>query len=145
MLESSEEAGLHLPNSTLFLELYNIGICPSPPSLYEYFVPIQYNKLPTPTLTTKCCPKLQAILYKYFGEKTVQINKCVLSNVQAAITKNRLLVTNTVRSARCCPSKPFCPGFFLRSCKSRRLVAEVKKIGPAQLLTKVRRPTARTL
>lgn len=38
--------------------------------------------------------------YKYFGENTVQMNKCVLSAVHAAITNATLIATKTVIKMR---------------------------------------------
>ena len=110
---------------------------------YKHFVPNQNSKLPHTTLTPKCCPKLQAMLYKYFGLKTVQIKRCVLKSVQAAITNAKLAVTNTVNRLKCFSNTSFSPFFFSR--RSMRFVAEVQKIGPDQLDTNVRIPTARTL
>ena len=49
----------------------------------------------------RCCPKLQAIIYRYFGENTVQMNKCVLKAVQASITDRTLKAKNAVISDRC--------------------------------------------
>jgi hypothetical protein len=86
---------------------------------------------------------LQAILYRYFGENTVQTNKCVRCTVQVAIIKNRPVATKRVIS-------PWCRNRMLRSpaaCLRRRrsIEAEVHHIGPDQLLAKVRIPTATTL
>lgn len=63
-------------------------------------VPIQNNKPPKATLINKCCPKLHAMQYKYFGENTVQMNKCVLSAVHAAMTNATLIATKTVIKMR---------------------------------------------
>lgn len=127
-----------------YFSIPNIPSSLTSPLPYKYFSPNQNNKLPNPTLTTKCCPKLHAILYKYFGLNTVQINKCVLSTVQAPMTNTNAHVTNTVKSAKCLPSTPFSP---LRAFKfnNMRFVAEAQNTGPVQFETKVRMPTARTL
>lgn len=61
-------------------------------------VPNQYNRPPSPTLTTKCWPRLHATQYRYLGEKTVQMNKCVRRAVHAAMTDATLAVAKTVRS-----------------------------------------------
>lgn len=81
--------------------------------------------------------------YRYLGEKTVQMKRCVLSAVQAAMTEAMLAAVNAVRSEICCLKTSFCPSwtFFIRS----RLAAEVQKMGPDQLLMRVRNPTAMTL
>lgn len=81
--------------------------------------------------------------YKYLGEKTVHMNRCVLSVVQAAMTNATLTETKTVIKARCClwAFRWPCLYFFKRS----RLVADTQKSGPAQLLTRIRNPTATTL
>jgi hypothetical protein len=47
-------------------------------------------------LTSKCQPTAQAIAYKYFGENTVQMNKCVRKSVQAAITATKLAAVKAV-------------------------------------------------
>lgn len=107
------------------------------------YVPIQNKALPNTILTQRCCPRLHAMLYRYFGEKTVQMNKCVLNIVHARMTKNMLAAVKVVRSvrwharmlrrsARCC-------------WRSKRFVADVHQSGPDQLLTNARSPTAATL
>ena len=77
--------------------------------------------------------------YKYFGEKTVQINRCVLNAVHAAMTKATLIVVNSVVSMMCFPRTFLSPR--LDCSVSRTLVAVVQKTGPAQLLRNVRAPT----
>jgi hypothetical protein len=81
--------------------------------------------------------------YRYLGENTVQINKCVRRAVHAAITAAALNVVNTVRKARCCRNTLLWPAF--RFLTRRVLVAKVQYIGAAQLLIKVRIPTATAL
>ena len=58
--------------------------------------PSAQSSLPNPQQTIKCQPTAQAIAYKYFGEKTVQMNKCVRNNVQAAITATKLAAVKVV-------------------------------------------------
>jgi len=110
---------------------------------YWYSEPSQKSRLPNPTFMQRCCPRLHAVLYKYFGEKTVQMKRCVRKSVQAPMTKNKLLVTKRVSNARWRNRTSFSP--FTLSRKSIRFVADVQNIGPAQLLTNVSMPTARTL
>jgi hypothetical protein len=112
-------------------------------TFFMYLPPNQYRPLPSNTSTPKCCPKLHAILNKYLGLNTVQIKRCVLSSIQATMTNPKLPNTNTVKRLRCLNKTSFSPFAFTR--RSMRVVAEVQKIGPVQLLAKVRRPTARTL
>jgi hypothetical protein len=52
------------------------------------------------TWTRRCCTKLQAMQYKYLGENTVQMNRCVLNSVQAAMTATTLAVVKTVNKAK---------------------------------------------
>lgn len=47
------------------------------------------NKPPKSTLTPKCHPTPQAMANKNLGLKTVQINRCVLNTVQAAMTATK--------------------------------------------------------
>lgn len=58
--------------------------------------PNTHSSLPNPQLTIKCQPTAQAIAYRYFGENTVQINKCVRNKVQAAITATKLAAVKAV-------------------------------------------------
>ncbi len=106
--------------------------------------PIQNIRLPYPKVTQRCCPTLHAILYKYFGEKTVQMKRCVLKAVQASITASTLLDANIVNNDRCCSKRWRSPS-RTRFIDSRSMVAEVHHKGPAQLPTNVRSPTAPTL
>lgn len=108
-----------------------------------YFVPSQYSVLPKDRFITRCCARLHAIAYRYLGEKTVHIKRCVLNNVLAAITATNDAAVNTVNSMRCCSSTSFAP--VLLSCRSRRTVPEDQNIGPTQFETKVNNPTAITL
>ena len=90
----------------------------------------------------RCCPMLHAILYKYFGENTVQMNKCVLKAVHASMTKNTLLAANPVNSDKCC-IQSF--NRLLRCSDRSNTVADVHHRGPAQLEQNVITPTAATL
>lgn len=79
------------------------------------------------------------------------MNKCVLRAVQAAMTNTMLDAVKAVSRARCVLNTlppPLAPDIFallrLRWRRSR-LVAEVQKMGPAQLEMRVRKPTATTL
>jgi len=76
------------------------------------------------------------------------MKRCVRSIVQAAITNTKLDVTNTVNRAKCrtnkFPSFTFAAPVLLRR-SNIIVVADVQKIGPVQLLAKVRMPTATTL
>lgn len=58
--------------------------------------PSTQSSLPIPTHTNKCHPTAQAIAYKYFGEKTVQMNRCVRRSVQAAMTATKLAAVKVV-------------------------------------------------
>lgn len=69
-------------------------------------LPNQNNTPPNPTFTPKCCPKLHATQYRYFGENTVHTNKCVLSTAQAAMTAATLPAANTVCTATCPKNTP---------------------------------------
>jgi hypothetical protein len=83
--------------------------------------------------------------YKYFGENTVQIKRCVRRIVQAAITAATLHVVNRVSTATC-PLYTLQPVSSFQAFLSKSMVvAEVQYIGAAQLLTNVRRPTVATL
>lgn len=96
---------------------------PPPPPIYTLSkLPNQKNTPPNPTFTPKCCPKLHATQYKYFGENTVHTNKCVLSTAQAAITAATLPAANTVCTATCPKNTPHPPP--LRS--SNIVVADVQ-------------------
>lgn len=102
---------------------------------------------------------LHAMIYKYLGEKTVHMKRCVLSIVHATITAKTLLEAKTVSNATYCskdlemvPSRlldgtlPPALGELGFFCVVRRsTVAEVHHTGPAQLLRKVKSPTAPTL
>ena len=93
-------------------------------------------------LIQRCCPRLHAILYKYFGENTVQMNRCVLNAVHASITDDMLLAVKNVWSDKCCTQSPNC----VRGCSDNSIdVAEVHHKGPAQLEQNVSKPTAATL
>lgn len=105
--------------------------------------PSQYSNPPSPTLTARCCPKLHAMQYKYLGENTVQINRCVRRAVHAAMTNATLAAVNTVKSLMWRSyTLPSTPAFLFLT--SSTLVAEAQYIGPAQLLIKVSRPTVKT-
>lgn len=88
--------------------------------------------------------------YRYLGEKTVQMKRCVLRMVQAAMTDATLNVVNMVSTVMCCTNTwpprvlPVATA-FLCLLSSRVFVAKVQYIGAAQLLIKVRTPTATTL
>ena len=56
----------------------------------------RYSKLPKPMLIIRCQPMDHAMTYKYFGLKTVQMNRCVLSAVHDAITARRLMAIKAV-------------------------------------------------
>ena len=60
------------------------------------------SKLPRMTLMQRCCPILHAMVNKYFGEKTVQMNKCVLKAVHASMTESTPLAENPVNSDEYC-------------------------------------------
>ena len=63
----------------------------------DYVIPLsKENALPTQTLIARCHPMDHAIAYRYFGLKTVHMNKCVRSAVQDAITARRLNETKAV-------------------------------------------------
>ena len=64
-----------------------------------HHVPIQKSRLLSPILIQICWPMLHAMLYRYFGEKTVHMNKCVLNAVHASITNRTLLETKVVSVA----------------------------------------------
>lgn len=71
------------------------------------------------------------------------MKRCVRKAVHAAMTKATLTVMNKVSRDRWCRNTILSP--FLCFCRSSKLVAEVQYMGPAQLLTSVRKPTATTL
>lgn len=86
---------------------------------------------------------LQATLYRYLGEKTVHMNRCVLNTVHASMTERTLLHTKVVSKIRCPIQLSL--GFRLSCFESSSAVAEVHHKGPAQLPQKVKMPTATTL
>lgn len=82
-------------------------------------------------------------MYKYFGEKTVQINKCSLSTVHATITDKVEEAAKTVSTEKW-PN----PELLMRSMVYRlrtHAVADAHQTGPDQLLMNVKTPTANTL
>ena len=103
---------------------------------------IQKSRLPYPMLIHRCCPMLHAMLYRYLGENTVHMNKCVLNAVHASITNKRLLATKVVSNDRCriqiCCCNP------LSCCDKSSAVADVHHKGPAQFPQKARTATAPT-
>lgn len=112
------------------------------PTKYRYnLLPNQYNTPPNPTLTPKCIPTPHPTAYRYFGENTVQTNRCVLSTVQAAITPSTLAATNTVRQATYCSHTPPPSPPAFRFLTNNVVTAKVQYIAPAQLLTNVSNPT----
>lgn len=108
-----------------------------------YQVANQKRRLPLVTLTQKCCPMLQAMLYRYFGENTVHIKRCVLSTVHASITDMILAALNAVSNDRCRNKISCCPR---RNCLSKsKFVAEVHHKAPAQFPQKVSTATLTVL
>lgn len=109
---------------------YILALCPlslsSPtPPIYTFSkLPNQNNTPPNPTFTPKCCPKLHATQYKYFGENTVHTNKCVLSTVQAAMTAATLPAANSVCTATCPKNTPH-PAPFPSVRRARRSSSSV--------------------
>lgn len=140
-----------------------------------YREPSQNNAPPNATFRPRCMPRLHAMLYRYFGENTVQMKRCVLSAVQATMTATRLAAVNTVSRPTCCfhashcpsssptpfPSLPFSritvllsPSFCVIIVFSPLLQSSSSNKRPptlshqtlaAQLPTKIRTPTATTL
>lgn len=94
-------------------------------------------------MTKTWWPNTHATVYRYFGEKTVQMNKCSRNAMQAPITKEVLVVMNSVKMTKCWKAAAETDAGF--PLISNRHVAIVHQIGPAQLLTNVKTPTATTL
>lgn len=107
-----------------------------------YHVSNQKRRLPPTTFTQRCCPRLQAMLYRYFGENTVHMKRCVLNTVHATITAMMLAALNAVSNDRCRNKISWCP----RRCCSRKskFVPEVHHKGPAQFPQKVSTATVVT-
>lgn len=103
----------------------------------------QKRILPLETLTQRCCPMLQAMLYRYFGENTVHMKRCVLNAVHASITAMILAALNAA-SNDWCRNKTSRRPRRCRSSKSK-FVAEVHHKGPAQFPQKVSIATVVTL
>ena len=107
-----------------------------------YQVANQKRRLPPVTLTQRCCPMLQAMLYRYFGENTVHMKRCVLKTVHASITDMVLVALNAVSIDRCRNKISCCPP---RCCSSKsKFVADVHHKGPAQFPQKVSTATVVT-
>ena len=107
-----------------------------------YQLPSQKRRLPHAILIQRCCPMLQAITYKYFGENTVQMKRCVLNVAQASMTAKTLAVLNALTSDKCWVNVSCRPP--LLSPSKSKFVAEVHQIGPAQFPQKVSSATNAT-
>ena len=98
---------------------------------FAYTVPIQNRNPPNSTLAKRCCPTLHAILYKYLGEKTLHIKRCVLNAVHASMIARTLAALNTVSNNRC--RRKTCSSPSSRFLSKSIIVADIHHKGPAQL------------
>lgn len=107
--------------------------------------PTHANTPPTTTFTTKCQPTAHAAAYSSLGLNTVQTNRCTRSAAQAAMTPVALSALNSVRRAACAvkASRRLGPSFDDDTFDNNTSTpARDHQMGPAQLPTKMRRPTA---
>ncbi len=68
--------------------------------------PIRHTSPPNPTVMPKCHAVPHAMAKRYFGLKTVQINKCVLNAVQLAMQLASITPVKSVSNLTCCVHKP---------------------------------------
>src|SRR6266536_5059655 len=70
--------------------------------------PLLYLELkvnPPKTFTSKCCPRHHTMVYKYLGENTVHMNRCVRSTIHATITpSNATELQSVVSDIYCNPT-----------------------------------------
>jgi hypothetical protein len=88
------------------------------------------------------CPTTHATVNKNFGENTVHMKRCSRKTMHATMTLRVLNAVNNVRSAKCLNTALLLIAELVLMATA---VAETHHIGPAQLLMKVRIPTAMTL
>ena len=84
-----------------------IDISPTPPNRSQprrpHHLPNHCTNPPNPTVTPKCHAVPHAIANRYLGLNTVQINRCVRSAVQLAITLASVTPVKSVSSATWSP------------------------------------------
>jgi hypothetical protein len=97
---------------------------------------------PRKPLMSTWCPTTHATENRNFGENTVHMNRCSRKAIHATMTLRVLNAVNNVKRAKCSYTAfPLIAELALMT----TAVAKTHHIGPAQLLTNVRMPTAMTL
>lgn len=77
---------------------------------------------------------------KYFGENTVQMNKCALSTVQASMTAPVAAQQKRLRHIKCLLN-PTLSSHLRAVAMMATVAAELQYMGPIQFDTKVKRAT----